>query len=276
MSTLVFLSVGIGSGVLGSLLGIGGGIVMIPFLTLGLGLSMREAMGLSLLSYLGGSMAVSSVKLKDALVNLPIAGVIEFLALIFAIIGARLAFWIDQEFLKRLFALIAIIIAFLMIHNVRKEKKNSVNLILVDTTSSEPLERGSDWFWDSAVREKKYYQPKRLPWVYGLCGLTGLISGLTGIGGGVIMVPAMNLLGKMPMKVSTATGSYVLGVTAMGGGLVFLTKQNLNVEYLAMIILGVYLGTVLSAKYLSRIGSTSLKYLFSGVLMITGLKMLLS
>ena len=183
----LFLFAGLISAFLGGLFGIGGGVVLVPFLTFFSPLSLVEASGISLFCIIATSLSVSGKKMKDRLVNLNLATQVETTALVFGFLGSLLAYRLPEATIKICFAVMVTVLALMML------------------TKSKPSDEGSKGKGEGGA----LFQ--------GVVALSGLFAGLLGIGGGALIVPILTKVAKIPMQMATATSTYIMGMITAGG-----------------------------------------------------------
>lgn len=270
MDYIWYLLVGVGAGFLGALFGIGGGIILIPSLTLFLQVPIKQAIGASLLSFMASSCAVVAKKIENNLIHIPVATCIESITLLFGMLGASLALYIAPDALMKIFSIMAIAVAIVMFRFSFTQHLPSQ----AENISSIPkLALWHGAYFQEESKTYILYEVKRKKMLFAISSLVGTASGLLGIGGGMILVPTLTLLAKVPIKVATATSSYTLGLTAWGSSLIFLLNGELVFPLSVLIILGVFLGNYLSIKYFSKITSKTLILLFCFLLIVSAIKM---
>ena len=238
------------SGVFGSLLGLGGGILIIPLLTLVFHLPIHQAIGTSLVSVIATSTGAASVYVKSKKVDIKLGMSLELATTIGAIIGGLIAGLISQKGLSILFSGLLLYTAFVM---ARKREK----------VETEELNVG-----DSS------YKIVNLPLGMTASFFAGNISGLLGVGGGIIKVPAMHLLMKVPLKIATATSNFMIGVTATASAFIYYFRGDVNILVTGIITLGVFIGAFFGSRIAPKIKTKHLKLGFVFVLLYLSLKML--
>ncbi len=272
MTPLVFVltvaAISFGAGFLGSLLGLGGGMIVIPALTLLLHVDIRLAIGASIISVIATSSGAAAAYVRDRLANLRVAMFLELGTTTGAITGAYLAGIVHPRFLFVLFGLILGYSAMAMLRG-RRMANEEVEI----GTFTHHLKLGGSYF-DLAAGEEIAYQPVRARLGLMLMYIAGTVSGLLGIGSGALKVPAMDLAMELPIKVSTATSNFMIGVTAAASAGVYFTRGQIDPFIAAPVAIGVLAGAFLGSHTLGRIGSRSVRVIFVIVLVLIAAQML--
>ncbi len=247
---LLILAGGAAAGVFGSLLGLGGGILIVPLLTLGFGLELREAVGVSLVSVIMTSSAAAGVYLERRIADLRLGMRLELFTAIGALVGGSIAFLIDERWLSLLFAGLLVYVAASMLR----------------ARTSEPSEDGS---------EGRSYEIRNVP--LGVVGATGagVASALLGVGGGIVKVPLMHLAMRVPLRIATATSNLMVGITAAAGASIYLARGEIDPYVAGPTAIGVFVGASLGSRLAHRIDLRVLRWLFVVVLLYTAVQMFL-
>ncbi len=256
------------AGFLGSLLGLGGGLIVVPALTLLLHVDIRLAIGASIVSVIATSSGAAAAYVRDRLANMRVAMFLELGTTTGAITGAYLAGVIPQRFLFVLFGLLLGYSALAMLRGRRERDEASP----IGTWTRVLRLRGS--YFDDAIGEEIIYQPVRARLGLALMYIAGTASGLLGIGSGALKVPAMDLAMELPIKVSTATSNFMIGVTAAASAGVYFARGQIDPFIAAPVAIGVLAGAFLGSHTLGRIGSRSVRMVFVVVLAVIALQML--
>ena len=247
---LLILAGGAAAGVFGSLLGLGGGILIVPLLTLGFGLELREAVGVSLVSVIMTSSAAAGVYLERRIADLRLGMRLELFTAIGAMVGGSIAFLIDERWLSFLFAGL---LAYVAVSMLRAR------------ASATPV----------GGPEDRSYEVRNVP--LGVLGATGagVVAALLGIGGGLVKVPLMHLAMGIPLRVATATSNLMVGITAAAGAVINLARGEIDPYVAGPTAIGVLLGASLGSRVAHRIDLRILRWLFVVVLLYTALQMFL-
>src|SRR6266513_2809711 len=267
--TLAVVGISLLAGFLGSLLGLGGGLIVIPALTLVLHVDIRLAIGASIVSVIATSSGAAAAYVRDRLANMRVAMFLELGTTLGAITGAYLAGIIHPRWLFVLFGLILAYSAVAMLRGRRgsEEEKQVVG------PWARVLRLRSSYF-DHASGEEIIYQPVRARIGLGLMYIAGTVSGLLGIGSGALKVPAMDLAMELPIKVSTATSNFMIGVTAAASAGVYFSRGQIDPFIAAPVAVGVMAGALAGSHTLGRIGSQSMRMTFVVVLLLIAAQML--
>ena len=270
---LLMLGGGAVAGAFGSLLGLGGGLLLVPMLTLGFGLSLPEAVGVSLVSVIMTSSAAAGVYLERHVANLRLGMTLELFTAIGALVGGSIAFVLDERLLSALFAALLAYVAFTMAR--APAAPPGPESTVVDDEPDGPARPPSA---GSATLDRlsgEGYRVRNLG--RGIVGSTGagVASALFGIGGGIIKVPLMHLSMGVPMRVATATSNLMIGITAAASAVIYLVRGEIDPYVAGPTAIGVFLGATLGSRLAHRIDLRYLRLLFVVVLVYTAVQMLL-
>jgi uncharacterized membrane protein YfcA len=273
---LAMLGGGIGAGIFGSLLGLGGGTLLVPLLTLGFGLPLREAVGVSLVAVIVTSSASASVFLQRHAANLRLGMTLELFTAMGAVAGGVIAFAVDQRLLAGLFALLLAYVAVSMLlrgsTDMAPAALDGVVVPAEDADAAGRPRRG--WAGDLVERlSGRDYRVRRLG--FGFLGSVGagVVSALLGIGGGLIKVPVMHLAMGVPLRVATATSNLMMGITASASAIIYLLRGGIDPYVAGPTAIGVFLGASLGSRVVHRIDLRVLRVLFTVVLGYTAFQM---
>lgn len=250
---LLMLVGGVAAGLFGSLLGLGGGLLIVPLLTIGFGLPLRESVGVSLVCVIVTSSASAGVFLERRQARLRLGMILELFTAMGAIAGGLIAFLLDERMLAALFAAVLLYVAFSMIRR--------------GTTEEEP--EGMP----AATGRGPLAGTRNVP--LGLAGSVGagVVSALLGVGGGIVKVPVMHLIMGVPLRVATATSNLMIGITASASAFVYVIRGGIDVFAVGPTAVGVFIGATLGSRYGRRVGQRFLRWLFVGVLLFTAFEM---
>jgi len=258
------------AGFIGSLLGLGGGLIVVPALTLLFHVDIRLAIGASIVSVIATSSGAAAAYVRDRLANMRVAMFLELGTTLGAITGAYLAGIIHPRFLFILFGLILGYSAFAMLRGRRRSEEEEVQV----GPWARVLRLRSSYF-DHAAGEEIIYQPVRARIGLALMYIAGVVSGLLGIGSGAMKVPAMDLAMELPIKVSAATSNFMIGVTAAASAGVYFSRGQIDPFIAAPVAIGVLAGALAGSHTLGRIGSRPMRMTFVVVLVLIAAQMLL-
>ncbi len=268
--TLSAFLISAAAGVLGSLLGLGGGIIVIPVLTLLFKIDIRYAIGASIVSVIATSSGAAAAYVRERMTNLRVAMVLEVATVSGALSGAFLAGQIKGRWLYIIFGLVMGYSAIMMF---RKRHQ-----VVTDEFIAAPW---ADWlklhssYYDEALKREINYRVARTRVGLALMYLAGVVSGLLGIGSGALKVPAMDLAMRLPIKVSSATSNFMIGVTAAASAGVYFMRGDIDPFVAAPVAAGVVIGATVGSRLLSALESRSIRVAFVVVLLWISLQMLI-
>ncbi|HEY4036545.1 MAG TPA: TSUP family transporter [Ktedonobacteraceae bacterium] len=272
-SMSMFLLIFIGSivaGTLGSLVGLGGGVLIVPLLTLAFGLPISLAIGASIISVIATSSGAAAAYVRDHLTNVRVGMFLELGTTIGAISGAFLTSLLAPSLLSVIFGIVLFISAapllFKMGEELPKGVKNDRWAKWLHLSSSYP---------DHHLGKDVPYQVTRTPFGLGMMYIAGLISGLLGIGSGAFKVLALDTLMRLPLKVSTTTSNLMIGVTAAASAGIYFSRGDIPPLIAAPVALGVLIGALIGARLLVHLSNKTLRLIFLPVIAATALEMIL-
>ena len=270
---LLMLGGGVAAGAFGSLLGLGGGILIVPLLTLGFGLPLSQAVGVSLVCVIMTSSAAAGVYLERHVANLRLGMTLELFTAIGALVGASIAFLLDERFLSIAFAVLLLYVAISMARAPRDDPGPETPAVPSGEFAGVPPVETRSGTLDRLSGEG--YRVRNLGrGIVGSAG-AGVASGLFGIGGGIIKVPLMNLAMGVPFRVSTATSNLMIGITAASGAVLYLVRGEIDPFVAAPTAIGVFVGATVGSRTAARIPVGYLRLLFIVVLGYTAFQMFL-
>lgn len=270
IAALVLIAGGLAAGVFGSLLGLGGGILIVPLLALGFGLPLHEAIGVSLVAVIATSGAAASVYLDRGVANLRLGMTLELFTASGALIGALIAFAVPDRALAALFAALLGYVAVTMLRGARAAAAREGAVEGEGTRSAALPGAGPTGRFDGPG-----YRVDRFG--VGIAGslFAGIVSALLGVGGGIVKVPLMHLAMGVPLRVATATSNLMIGITATSGAIVYLVRGEIAPLVAGPTVLGVYVGARAGARVAHRLDLRFLRILFTVVLGWTAFQMTL-
>jgi uncharacterized membrane protein YfcA len=254
------------AGLLGSLTGLGGGVVLVPLLTLFFKVDIRYAIGASLVSVIATSSGAAAAYVKEGFSNIRIGMFLEIATTLGALSGAFLAVWVPTKAIAIIFGVVLLISAFLSRKPRTAAERNSPQ----DPLATRLRLNGS--FPD--LEGTRSYNVQRVPAGFGIMFGAGALSGLLGIGSGAMKVLAMDQAMKIPFKVSTTTSNFMIGVTAAASAGVYLHRGYIDPGLSMPVMLGVLGGSMVGASILVRAETKWLRLVFSTVIVILGIEML--
>ena len=279
---LLLLVSGIGAGLFGSLLGLGGGILIVPLLTLAFGLPLLEAVGVSLICVIVTSGAASGVYLERRVANLRLGMTLELFTAIGAMAGGLIAFLLDARVIELIFTGLLVYVALTMAR--RRDSPPGApapagGALAPDSTEAsvgaspaDPRPGAIRSFLDRMSGPD--YRIRRFG--LGIVGslIAGVASALLGIGGGLVKVPVMHVVMGVPLRVATATSNLMIGITASASAIIYLLRGGIDPYAAAPTAIGVFIGASIGSRIASRIDLRLLRGLFVAILLYTAWQML--
>lgn len=256
------------AGFLGSLTGLGGGVIVTPVLTLFLGVDLRYAIGATLVSVIATSSGAAAAYVRDGLSSIRIGMFLEIATTIGAVAGAYLGTHVPTRWLSVVFGLVLLEAAW----QSSREQGSSEGTLPTDPLS-EKLKLNGTYNIGSGVQT---YIVHRVKTGFGLMFGAGILSGLLGIGSGSLKVIAMDRAMQIPFKVSTATSNFMIGVTAAASASVYLSRGYVNPGIAMPVMLGVLAGSLIGARFLPRVPVLLLRRVFAIVVGLMALEMVTS
>ncbi|MFT4093185.1 MAG: sulfite exporter TauE/SafE family protein [Niabella sp.] len=269
MTVLVFTLLLLGgaylAGLVGSLTGLGGGVIIIPLLSLAFNVDIRYAIGAALLTSIANSSGAASAYVKEGITNIRLGMFLEIATTTGAIAGALIAIYTPVNAIAILFGLVLIFSAFATLrkNNEAALKEGSAGAARLKLNGSYPTKEGA----------VPYYL-KNVPAGFFIMTLAGIFSGLLGIGSGALKVLAMDSAMRVPFKVSTTTSNFMIGVTATASAIVYLQRGYMDAGIAFPVVMGVLAGAFTGSRLLSRINARTLKIIFSAAIVLVALEMM--
>src|SRR5689334_6179203 len=274
VSDVTFLSMVLGTavaaGVLGAILGLGGGILLVPLLTLFFGVSLPYAMGASILSVIATSCGAAAGHLTSGLANIRLGLFLALFTVTGALAGASLVGIVPPRALEVLFGLALGYSAFTTVRQLHVE--------IADSLRADPLAqrfRLGGVYHDQALERDVAYHAVRVPAGAAVMFGAGLLSGLLGIGSGAFKVLAMDTFMRLPMKVSTATSNFMIGLTAAASAGVYFGRGDIHPVIATPVALGVLVGSYGGTRIIGRLRNTTVRKLFLPIVLYLAVSMLL-
>lgn len=266
MIALLIFFVSIFAGFLGSLLGLGGGIIVVPILSLVVGIDIKYAVAASLIAVVATSSGAAASFLKDHLTNLRLAVILEVGTVLGAIVGFLISAYINSKFLFTLFGGILMFSAIMML------RKKVDNRGLINHPIAEKLNLAGSYTEKNG--ELIEYKVENVPGGLTIMFIAGVLSAVLGIGSGIFKVIAMDSMMKIPMKVSSATSNFMIGVTAAASAGAYLIRGDIRPEVAGPVAVGIIVGSYFGAKVMPKLPTNIIKKVFIVILMIVSVQML--
>jgi len=261
--------IGLGSlvaGFLGSLTGLGGGVVITPLLTILFGVDIRYAIGASLVSVIATSSGAAAAYVKQGFTNIRIGMFLEIATTVGAVVGASIASRLPASTISIIFGVVLLFSAFASSRPAPRDASDSSPNRLAEwlkMSSSYPTAHGAE-----------RYHVRDVPGGFSLMFVAGGLSGLLGIGSGALKVIAMDQVMRIPFKVSTTTSNFMIGVTAAASAGVYLQRGYIDPGLTMPVMLGVTLGALLGARVLARTRTAKLRLVFGIVVAVLAFEMI--
>jgi uncharacterized protein len=258
--TLIIFVAGILSGVMGALLGLGGGIFLVPFLNLGLKFPLTAAAAISLTTVIATSSSVSAGRAGKQLINMRLGMLLEVATAAGSVLGGMTALILSQSVLQKTFGVVAGAVAAIML--TRLQRRN----VILDPAVDPGVLGGR--YYEQESGGVVIYRVKRIPLAVTASFLAGNISSLLGIGGGIIKVPVLNAWCGVPLRAAAATSAFMIGVTATAGAVIYYGHGQLAPTLAAAAVLGVQLGSWGGMRFGQHAPAKWLKIMMAVVLII--------
>ena len=264
---LLAFAVAIGAGAFGALVGIGGGLIVVPMLTVVLGVDIRLAIAASLLGVIAVSTSAGATYMRRGLVDRRLGLVLLVATAIGGILGGFTAGVLDARILSALFGIVLVAAAVQMLRGRGRPHPE-----LVDAPGRFELDAS---YVEPTTGLQVAYRARRVGLGAAISVFAGAMSGLLGVGGGIVNVPTMNLLMGVPIRVATTTSTYMLAATAAASAVIYYTRGQIDPLLAAPVVVGVFVGARIGARYAARVPQQTLQLVFVGVAAFFAINMLL-
>ncbi len=259
----------VGAGLIGALAGVGGGIIVVPALTVLFGIDLRLAIGASIVSVIATSSGAAAAYVRDRMTDMRVGMFLELATTSGAVIGALLAALIAPAALLVLLGVVLLGSAIQQVIRLGEETPPVVPLSGIGRRL-----RLSGSYPDPQLGREVSYAAQRVPIGFVLMGAAGLVSGLLGIGSGALKVLAMDTAMRLPLKVSSATSNFMIGVTAAASAGIYLSRNDVDPTIVVPVALGVLAGASIGARLLPRLSNRKVRLVFIPVLVAIGIETL--
>lgn len=261
---LLFLG-SIAAGFIGSLTGLGGGLVLVPLLTVAFGVDLKYAIGVALISVIATSSGAASAYVKEGFSNVRIGMFLEVATTIGAICGVTIGLWLNAKIISCIFGVVLIYSAY----SSNKRQTPDHGAVTSDYLATKLRMNGS---FPTPTGEK-HYQVTNVPGGFVLMWIAGVLSGMLGIGSGAVKVLAMDQVMRIPYKASTTTSNFMIGVTAAASAGIYLHAGYIVPGLALPVVLGALIGSMTGAKILYGMNTQKLRLLFTIVILFMGVQM---
>ena len=264
--TLIMLLAAYGAGLLGSLTGLGGGVVVIPVLTLCFGVDFHYAVGAALVASIATSSGSGSAYVKEGITNIRLGMFLEIATTLGAVCGAAVAIYLNNNVIAVIYG------AVLLLTAAMQQRRKSDHEGVRGSEAARRLKLFGTWPQrDGTV---KAYELRNVGGGFGVMYVAGVLSGILGIGSGVLKVLAMDSMMKVPFKVSTTTSNFMMGVTACASAVVYVQRGVIVPEIAFPVMIGVLLGALTGARLLKTMNVRVLRQIFCVAITLVALNMI--
>ncbi|KZU49033.1 Arginine/ornithine antiporter ArcD [Lactiplantibacillus plantarum] len=267
----LMLGVGVIAGIFGAILGIGGGMIVTPILTLGLGLDIKYAIGASIIAVIATSSGSTIAYLRDEMLNLRVAMFLEIATTVGAVLGAVLTGVLNETFLYFLFGALLVFTTYNMIRKLMS-KNGELPSVKDDKLATQLNLNGT--YYDKALNKQVDYQVENVPGGFSMMFGAGFASGLLGIGSGAFKVLAMDTIMHMPLKPSSATSNLMMGVTAAASAMVYFFNGSIKPGIAAPLAIGIIVGALIGSRIMTRLKPRLIRMIFVPVMLYLGIQMI--
>ncbi|WP_076657747.1 sulfite exporter TauE/SafE family protein [Lactiplantibacillus plantarum] len=267
----LMLGVGVIAGIFGAILGIGGGMIVTPILTLGLGLDIKYAIGASIIAVIATSSGSTIAYLRDEMLNLRVAMFLEIATTVGAVLGAVLTGVLNSTFLYFLFGALLVFTTYNMIRKLMS-KNGELPSVKDDKLATQLNLNGT--YYDKALNKQVDYQVENVPGGFSMMFGAGFASGLLGIGSGAFKVLAMDTIMHMPLKPSSATSNLMMGVTAAASAMVYFFNGSIKPGIAAPLAIGIIVGALIGSRIMTRLKPRLIRMIFVPVMLYLGIQMI--
>lgn len=267
---VAIFAISIVAGLIGALAGVGGGILIVPALTLLFGIDIRLAIGASIVSVIATSSGAAAAYVRDRMTDMRVGMFLELATTTGAVVGALLAAIVAPGLLYVLLGMVLLGSAVMQVFRLGEETPPEV-----EPSGLAARLRLASSYPDARLGREVPYAARRVPLGFVLMWGAGLVSGLLGIGSGALKVVAMDGAMRLPMKVSSATSNFMIGVTAAASAGIYLGRGDVDPTLVAPVALGVLAGAMLGARLLPRLANRQVRWVFLPVLVVIGIQTLL-
>ena len=264
--TLILLAASYCAGLLGSLTGLGGGVVVIPVLTLCFGVDFHYAVGAALVASIATSSGSGSAYVKEGVTNIRLGMFLEIATTIGAVCGAAVAIYLNSNTIAIIYCGVLVLTA------AMQQRRKSDHDGVVGSEMARRLKLFSSWPQKDGTM--KHYQLRHVGGGFSVMYVAGVLSGILGIGSGVLKVIAMDGIMKVPFKVSTTTSNFMMGVTACASAVIYVQRGNIVPGMACPVMIGVLFGALTGAKLLKRLDVRLLRRIFCIVILMVAANMI--
>lgn len=264
--TIILLLSSYLAGLLGSLTGLGGGVVVIPVLTLVFGVDFHYAIGAALVASIATSSGSGSAYVKEGITNVRLGMFLEIATTIGAVVGAVVAVWLNNSVIAIIYGCVLVLTA------AMQQRQKSDHDGVVGSELARRLKLYGTWPQKDGTF--KSYQLRHVGGGFSVMLVAGVLSGILGIGSGVLKVIAMDGIMKVPFKVSTTTSNFMMGVTACASAVVYIQRGNIVPGIACPVMIGVLFGALTGARLLKTMNVRVLRRIFCVAILLVAINMI--
>ena len=253
--TLILLAGAYCAGLLGSLTGLGGGVVIIPLLTLGFGIDFHYAVGGALVASMATSSGSGAAYVKEGVTNMRLGMLLEIATTLGAVLGAIIAVWLDNAVIAVIYSVVLLLTA------AMQQRRHADHTDVVGSPLAKRLQLFDTYPQRNGTRTP--YELTNVGGGFSVMAVAGMLSGILGIGSGVLKVIAMDGIMKVPYRVSTTTSNFMIGVTACASAVVYIQRGNIVPGIAFPVMVGVLAGALTGAKLMKRMDVSLLRKIFT-------------
>jgi uncharacterized membrane protein YfcA len=266
--TATLFSVALAAGFLGSLTGLGGGVILTPVLTLLLGVDLRYAIGAALVSVIATSSGAAAAYVREGYSNVRVGMLLEVATTAGAIVGATIAGYVSTQVLAVIFGLV-------LLHSAWVSIRQPVENLEPDRIDPVAQKLRLDGCYPTA-QGLSCYHVQHVGLGFVMMVIAGVLSGLLGIGSGALKVIAMDRAMRLPFKVSTTTSNFMIGVTAAASAGIYLNRGYIDPLLASPVMLGVLIGSMFGAGVLAKASPRILRLVFAALVSLMAAQMIIS
>lgn len=264
--TIILLLSSYLAGLLGSLTGLGGGVVVIPVLTLVFGVDFHYAIGAALVASIATSSGSGSAYVKEGITNVRLGMFLEIATTIGAVVGAVVAVWLNNSVIAIIYGCVLVLTA-----AMQQRQKSDHDGVMGSELARRLKLYGT---WPQKDGTFKSYQLRHVGGGFSVMLVAGVLSGILGIGSGVLKVIAMDGIMKVPFKVSTTTSNFMMGVTACASAVVYIQRGNIVPGIACPVMIGVLFGALTGARLLKTMNVRVLRRIFCVAILLVAINMI--
>jgi uncharacterized membrane protein YfcA len=265
--TLILFAGAVCAGLLGALTGLGGGVIVIPLLTLGLGFDMRYAVGTALITSIATSSGAATAYIREGITNIRIGMFLEIATTLGAVCGAMVAIYLPTGFIAVIYGVVLVFSAAMIV----RKKNADGNVAAPDSPLAKRLKLNGTY---PTANGTVSYKVRKVMGGFSMMGLAGILSGILGIGSGALKVLAMDTVMKIPFKVSTTTSNFMVGVTAAASAVIYLQRGYIDPGLALPVIPGVLTGAFFGSKILMKANVKILRIIFAILICFLSIQMI--